>query len=56
MMKIEAIKIAKLYLKVADTFYNLQKQRGFELTKGRIKFRKDIKEAIKTLIDIAKEK
>lgn len=52
----EAIKVAKLYLKFADNFYKVQEQLGVKFPKGRLKFRRDIKEALQTLIKCAQSK
>jgi len=42
----ECVEVLKLYLEMADSFYNLQEKSGVKFTKGRLKFRKDIKEAV----------
>ena len=56
-MKIkEAVKVLELYLRIADAFYNSQKCAGVKFRKGRLKFRKDVKEAILTLIKLTKQK
>jgi hypothetical protein len=51
MNKKEAVKILKLYLKVADAFYATQISMGAKFTKGRLKFRQDIKDAINYFIN-----
>lgn len=42
----DAVEVLKLYLKIADTFYITQISRGVKFTKGRLKFRKDVKQAV----------
>lgn len=50
MTRKEAVKIMKLYLKLSDAFYAAQISMGAKFTVGRLKFRKDIKEAVTFLI------
>lgn len=42
----ESVEVLKLYLKMADAFYTTQEQQGAKFTKGRLKFRKDVREAV----------
>jgi hypothetical protein len=44
----DAGEVLKIYLQVADAFYNLQAKNGVKFTKGRLKFRKDVKKAVET--------
>jgi hypothetical protein len=52
----EAIKIMRLYQKIADAFYAMQINAGAKFTRGRLKFRRDVKEAIDCLISKAEAK
>ena len=45
----------KLYIKIADGFYDAQISSGVKFTKGRLKFRKDVKEALTYFIDLAEK-
>ncbi len=42
----DATEVLKLYLKVADALYATQENAGIKFTKGRLKFRKDVKRAV----------
>jgi len=44
--------VLKLYLKISDTFYESQQNTGAKFTKGRLKFRKDVKESITTALQL----
>jgi len=51
MEKKEAIKVLKLYLKLSDVFYSAQISMGAKFTKGRLKFKQDVKDAINYFIN-----
>ena len=48
----ETREVIKLYMETADGFYSLQGKRGIRFTKGRLKFRKDVKKALSHALSI----
>ena len=52
----EAIEVLRLYLKISDAWYKTQENMGLKFTKGRKKFRREVKDAILTLISVAERK
>ena len=48
-----AVAVTTLYMKMSEAFYEVQEGSGAKFTKGRKKFREDLKDALNILITIA---
>ncbi len=51
----KAIEVMELYLKVSDDFYDVCRKQGQKVSKGRLKFRADVKKSTNVLIGLAKQ-
>ena len=49
----EAVEVSRLYLKVADLFYEFCEKEGVKFTEGRLKFNADVKQSIEELRELA---
>jgi len=52
----EAVKVIELYMEMSKEFYKIQEKQGVNFTKGRKKFREDLKQALQTLIQAVNPK
>ncbi|MFA6972507.1 MAG: hypothetical protein WC208_14075 [Gallionella sp.] len=46
----DATEVLRIYLKLSDSFYAIQKKHGVKFTKGRLKFRSDMKKSVHTAL------